>query len=244
VRILIWDFDGTLGYRVGGMWTAALLEVIRHEASEFDVTADRLQPYLQSGFPWHSPHQPHPEIENAEQWWQAIMPVFEEAFVGVGLIPSRARAMAAQVRHTYSNPSCWRLFDDTLPALDQLSSQGWAHVILSNHVPELREIIQHLGLEPYLVRIFNSAETGYEKPHPRAFGSVLAAFPDTTAAWMVGDHFEADIVGAESAGIPGILVRNPHKEAKRFCSDLREIERLVNLHQSGSFTPYVRRSRS
>ncbi len=243
MKILIWDFDGTSGYRVGGMWSAALHEVIRHEAPDFHVTADELRPFLQSGFPWHSPHQPHLEIETAEQWWQTIMPVFERAFAGVGLNIPRARAMAANVRRTYTDPAHWRLFDDTIPALGRLSSQGWTHVILSNHVPELREIIQHLGLESYLARIFNSAETGYEKPHPRAFGAVLTAFPDTTEAWMVGDRFEADIVGAESVGIPGILVRNPHREAKRFCSNLTEIERLVGLHQSGSFTPYVGRSR-
>lgn len=243
MRILLWDFDGTLGYRVGGMWTAALQEVILREAPEFHVAADRLRPYLQSGFPWHSPYQPHPEIETAEQWWQAIMPVFERAFAGVGLTLPRARAMAAYVRRTYSDPAHWCLFDDAIPALDRLSSQGWAHVILSNHVPELREIIQHLGLESHLVRIFNSAETGYEKPHPGAFGAVLAAFSDTAAAWMVGDRFEVDIVGAESAGIPGILVRNSHKKAIRFCSDLTEIENLLDHHRSGSSTPHARRSR-
>jgi hypothetical protein len=40
-KYLIWDFDGTLGYRPGG-WTAALLEVLQREAPTCDVTADQL----------------------------------------------------------------------------------------------------------------------------------------------------------------------------------------------------------
>ncbi|MFO7742923.1 MAG: hypothetical protein R6X31_11480 [Anaerolineae bacterium] len=36
--------------------------------------------------------------------------------------------------------------------------------------------------------MFNSAETGYEKPHPRAFQLVLEAFPDTEA--VVGGEVE------------------------------------------------------
>ncbi len=44
-----------------------------------------------------------------------------------------ASTRARFVDHTVS----WELFDDTLPALDQLSADGWSHVVLSNHVPEL-----------------------------------------------------------------------------------------------------------
>ena len=34
VKALIWDFDGTLGYRAGGMFGGALREIIRREAPE------------------------------------------------------------------------------------------------------------------------------------------------------------------------------------------------------------------
>lgn len=204
-----------------------MLEVIRHEAPEVGVTADQLRPYLQSGFPWHTPERSHLEIRSAEQWWNALAPIFERAFEGVGIDSSRARDMGKQVRRVYPDPERWRLFDDTVPTLERLSAQDWMHVVLSNHVPELREIIGHLGLERYIVRVFNSAETGYEKPHPRAFGSVLQSVGNTAEVWMIGDNFIADVVGAECVGIPGVLVRKQHEGARCCCPDLMQVPDII-----------------
>jgi HAD superfamily hydrolase (TIGR01549 family) len=206
---LIWDFDGTLAYRLGG-WTGALQEVIGREAPRCDVTADQLRPHLQAGFPWHTPEQPHPSVTSAEQWWNVLDPVFIRAFTALGIDEQQARWMATRVRQVYPHPARWRLFDDTLPTLDRLSRQGWTQVILSNHVPELPAIIHHLQLRPYISRIFNSAETGYEKPHPQAFRHTLAALGDIAAVWMIGDSLQADIIGASMAGLPAILVRGHH----------------------------------
>jgi putative hydrolase of the HAD superfamily len=135
--------------------------------------------------------------------------------------------MARRVRFVYLEPERWRLFDDTLPTLGHLQAEGWTNVVLSNHVPELREIVEYLRLGPYVARVLNSAETGYEKPHPEAFRAVLRAFDKATAVWMIGDNFKADIVGAESVGIPGILVRKVHKDARYYCTDLSLVPTTV-----------------
>jgi putative hydrolase of the HAD superfamily len=227
MRLLIWDFDGTLGYRIGGMWSGALLELLQQEMPDLQATADQLQPHLQAGFPWQRSDQPHPEIQTPEEWWNRLAPVFEDAFQGLGIEISQSTSLAQQVRQTYTNPGRWRLFDDALPTLDQLSTQSWTHVLLSNHVPELREIIHHLGLEPRLARIFNSAETGYEKPHPHAFQMVLDAFPESTTVWMIGDSMEADVLGAQALGIPAILARGRDKDARYDCARISDVKALV-----------------
>jgi len=224
MRLLIWDFDGTLGYRAGGMWAATLLEVLRREMPDLAVEAKEVQPYLQVGFPWHRPEQAHPELDTPEAWWSAVRPLFEKAFLAVGLEARQARSLARHIPQVYANPSRWRLFDDTLPTLDRLTQRGWTHVLLSNHVPELRQIVDHLGLTSRLARIFNSAETGYEKPHPRAFQMVLDAFPDATAVWMVGDSMRADVAGAEAVGIPAILVHGARGGVKRVWAALAQAE--------------------
>jgi putative hydrolase of the HAD superfamily len=227
-KLLIWDFDGTLGYRVGGMWSAALLEVISSEATGIRVTADQLRPYLQSGFPWHMPEQPHTETWSAGRWWDALDPVFARAFEAVGFERTRAWLMAKQVRCVYPDPVRWRLFDDTLPALSQLSEAGWHHVILSNHTPELPGLVKHLSLTPHILQVFGSAQTGYEKPHPGAFQTVLDAFPEVTQLWMIGDSLQADIEGARRVGIPGILVRCHHPEARLYRPGLAEITAFLS----------------
>jgi len=229
--LLIWDFDGTLGYRVGGMWSGALLELLQQEMPEMEITADQVQPYLQTGFPWQRPDKPHPEVKTPEEWWNRLLPVFEEAFQGLGIATSQSRWLARQVRHTYTNPECWCLFDDVLRTLDQLSAQGWTHVLLSNHVPELRGIIDHLGLGRRLARIFNSAETGYEKPHPYAFQMVLNAFSESTTVWMIGDSMKADVIGAQALSIPAILVHKQNKDARYACDQISDVKTLITQEQ-------------
>jgi hypothetical protein len=44
-----------------------------------------LRAHLQTGFPWHTPHQPYLENRAAEQWWNALDYIFERAFVAVGV---------------------------------------------------------------------------------------------------------------------------------------------------------------
>lgn len=227
MKTLIWDFDGTLGYRKGGLFAASLLEVVQRTEPGLNVTVDQIRPYLQSGFPWHMPERPHLEIESDEQWWEMLYPIFERALEGIGLDSSQAQSMAREVRTIYIDPERWELFDDTIPTLDLLSSQGWCHVILSNHTPELRDIVRHLNLESYIAKVFSSAEIGYEKPHPRAFQIVLEDLSGSRVMWMIGDSMSADIMGAKSVGILGILVRRYHKDAEYYCDSLSQVPTIV-----------------
>jgi putative hydrolase of the HAD superfamily len=224
---LIWDFDGTLGYRDGGRWAASLLEVLDNVLPSHTVTLDQIRPFLQNGFPWQEADRPHLHLTSADLWWNAILPVLERAYLGVGLDEDRARVLARQFRTVYLNLDRWRLFDDVLSTLDALSAQGWTHAILSNHVPELGDMVRHLGLASRIAYVFNSAETGYEKPNPRAFQIALEALPDVETVWMIGDSFTADVQGAERLGIPAILVRRSHPDAGRYCESLADVPVLI-----------------
>jgi HAD superfamily hydrolase (TIGR01549 family) len=229
MKYLIWDFDGTLGYRQDGMWSLVLLEILRQEKPEFYITMEQIRPFLQAGFPWHNPNQPHTEIKSPEQWWNALDKLFEQAFLGIGINSKEVGFLAKQVRRVYPTLTAWRLFEDVLPTLNQLSAMGWTHLMLSNHVPELRQIIHFLELDKYISQIFNSAETGYEKPHRQAFLTLLAALDDVESIWMIGDSMESDILGANAVGLSGILVRKYHAKAKYYCDTLKQIPEIIEL---------------
>ena len=107
------------------------------------------------------------------------------------------------------------------------SPRGVAHLILSNHLPELPEILDNLGLAGHLLEVFNSAESGYEKPHPRAFDGVFEAVAGAEAAWMVGDNLAADARAAEAVGLPAILVRGPKHDTRYHSTDLYGIVDIV-----------------
>ncbi len=236
MKTLLWDFDGTLGFRQGGMWAAALLQTIRQEDPLTPVTMEQLRPFLQSGFPWQNPELPHPEIRTAEQWWQRVEPVFECAMLGNGFDSKQAERLAKRVRPVYTQPEVWRLFEDVIPTLQRCASLGWQHVLLTNHVPELGSILEHLGLDKFLAAVYNSAETGFEKPHPQAFQTALAGVASPQLVRMIGDSYTADIQGAACSGIPGILVRKYQPEAEIFCERLDEIPAFLGQSKTGPTT--------
>ncbi|MEJ5199894.1 MAG: HAD family hydrolase [Anaerolineae bacterium] len=226
-KILIWDFDGTLGHREGRHWRNVLLEVLDRYMPGHPFDAEQLAPFLRSGFPWHAPEQPHTHITGADQWWAELEPVFVHAFEGIGVDAERSRWLAGQVREVYCNPIRFRLFEDVFPTLDALSARGWTHVILSNHVPEFNEIAARLSLTERMAAVFNSAWMGYEKPHPEIFRQVLRTIGDDGPRWMIGDSYSADVCGAASVGIPAVLVRRPHTGALLFSPDLTGVIEIV-----------------
>jgi putative hydrolase of the HAD superfamily len=227
-RLLIWDFDGTLAHRRGETgWSILLAEALDAEEPGHGHSADTFRPHLRDGFPWHRPEVAHPELCEPDSWWGAVRPVLSRAYEAAGYDPARALELAAAARRLYVDPGVgWALFDDTLPALERLAQAGWGHAILSNHVPELRQIVAGLGLDEVVDFVSCSAETGYEKPHPQAYASVVEALRPAEA-WMVGDNVVADVLGAEAVGIPAVLVRRPDPRAGRYADSLAGVERFL-----------------
>jgi putative hydrolase of the HAD superfamily len=223
MKLLAWDFDGTLAFREG-MWSKALADVACDQLPGCELMRDAFVPHLQSGFPWHNPELPHTHITSHEQWWEHLSPVIENAFVkGAGVSIEQAKRLVPHVRANYADPARWALFDDVLPCLKELTENGWKHVILSNHVPELPTLVKALGLAPHIAAVFNSATLGYEKPHPKSFGAVLTSFQDAVTVWMVGDNYVVDVQGARAAGLSAILVRKAHPGAAEFHETLSSI---------------------
>ena len=241
---LVWDFDGTLGYRVGG-WAGACVDVLEDTDPAREVTIEDVRPHLQSGYPWHTPERPHTDVSTADEWWRQLYPRFSTAFEANGVSPDRARDLARDVRRTYVT-SDWHVYEDAIPALSRLAEEGWRHVVLSNHVPELASILESLELTAHLEVIYVSAAIGYEKPHPEAFRPVLsdigfdpgdfdeadrvitASDESNPDIWMIGDSYRADVAGANAVGLPGILVRDSHPEATYECDDLSSIDDILS----------------
>jgi putative hydrolase of the HAD superfamily len=207
-KAVIWDFDETVARRAG-RWSDTLLEVMNLEAPGHAWTASSFVPGLTSGFPWHDWQRPHPELSDPDRWWEALRPVLRRALELAGVSHPVAEAASKRFRAEYLRLDRWSVFSDTEAALDRLGQAGWRHAILSNHCPELPELVRGLGLGDYFDIVLTSAAIGFEKPHPEAFACALRELGHPETVYMVGDSAEADIAGARRAGIPGVLVRRP-----------------------------------
>lgn len=225
-RVLLWDFDGTLGERPG-KWSGTLLAALDSTAPGHGFSRAEIAAELSSGFPWHDYQNGHPELTDPDAWWAHVIGILARALTRLGCAPETAERSAGLVRLLYPDPVYWRLFDDAIPALDGLSARGWRHVVVSNHMPELGRLLAALGIADRFAAVVNSALTGYEKPHPEAFRLARAAAGEPDRVWMIGDSLNADVNGAQAEGIDAILVRSADPSAKYQAADLFGVEPIV-----------------
>lgn len=230
--MVIWDFDGTLGYR-DGMWRGCLMETLDAHRPGHGVQMEVVRELLRDGFPWHRPDVAHPELSTPEAWWRPIRALIARAYIGVGIAPEDAQELAAVASARFADPTVgWHVFEDTVPVLTALKHEGWRHAILSNHIPELPALVDSLGLGELVDVVLSSAAIGYEKPHPTAFALALQACDDPDRVWMVGDNPIADIAGATAIGIPAILVRTQAQDCLDPPIDLFAAASIITSDQS------------
>ena len=225
IKAILLDFDGTLATR-NGRFAGTLVAEANGVLPERKLTKDEISPFLKTGFPWHTPEQPH-TYQTPDEWWVALNPVFVKAYMAVGLGPKLAEDLATKVRKVFLDFRQWSVYKDVVPCLSSLRRLGWVHYVLSNHVPELPQLVDSLGLSSFFADVSTSARTGFEKPHPEAFKGIIRQLPNDCNIWMIGDSHIADVQGANAIGLPAILVRNRHDDAKYCCASLNEIEEIL-----------------
>lgn len=208
-RVVFWDFDGTLASRPD-MWSGCLVEALDEISPGHELAPDDLRPGLRNGFPWHRPDLGHEYLRTAEDWWRAHRPLFVRAYRKAGINAVTATAAASQVSRLYYLPERWSVDPQARSALERVRSACWTSIVVSNHGPELSELVTALGLGDVIGDVITSAEVGFEKPHATIYRHALSRAGSPTTRWMIGDNPVADVEGAQAAGIPAILVHNRH----------------------------------
>lgn len=228
-KVLLFDFDGTLAYR-DGMWTATIHELLRTHGYH-GIDSEVIEPYTTTGFPWHEYEIPHSEFFNGLAWWEYMEKRVETILNNMGITKNDSAKISKEFRDAYLNIEKWHLFDDTIPALKKAAALEYPCYLLTNHTPEIHEIARRLNISDYLMKIFNSADIGYEKPHYKIFEHAMNGIREEPKNYiMIGDNYISDITGARSCGMNGILVRTPNKfNYKYYCANLDGIFDIINI---------------
>ncbi len=121
-------------------------------------------------------------------------------------------------------------FEDTIPALEGLRSQGYRLGVLSNLRRDMDELCEKIGLSPYLDFCISPAEAGGEKPNPAMFLEALKRVSASPAeAVHVGDQYGSDVQGARGVGMHGVLIdRGGHR------GDVTDCPKIASLAELGS----------
>ncbi|HEY5729574.1 MAG TPA: HAD family hydrolase [Anaerolineales bacterium] len=105
--------------------------------------------------------------------------------------------------------SNWALEEDAIATLQKLKVKGYNLGIISNagDDTDVQQLARGFGITEYFDFILTSAACSYRKPHPRIFELALSNwYCHPNEAVMVGDNLDADIRGAQEAGIYGIWI--------------------------------------
>jgi len=101
----------------------------------------------------------------------------------------------------------WVIEEDTLSTLKKLEEDGYRLGLISNagDDQDVQQLARRFGIFQYFDFILTSAACSYRKPHPRIFELALSNWYFLPSeAVMVGDNLDADIRGAQNAGLYAI----------------------------------------
>ena len=222
---ILWDFDGTLVSRPR-MWSAACMEALDQLTPGHPVTREDLRRGMSTRFPWHDAARSYAHLTEPDAWWAHVSTHFQQVLQGLG-VRGPLHPVTDRIRADIVDASRYTVYDDVHPTLSQLAEDGWQHVIVSNHVPELPAIVQALGLAAYFKGVLSSAIVGFEKPNPRIFQRALEMTAPDLPVWMIGDNVTADCLSVRSFGIRAILVRNDTAEFAPRAPDLYAASSLI-----------------
>jgi putative hydrolase of the HAD superfamily len=197
----------------------------------------------------HNLHQYAPDFEvfyqtyhtvNAEKWRLYRLGQLDKATLRATRfldtlkafdVHHRELATHLDTEYLERSPYKTHLLPGALEVLGALHEKYHLHIV-TNGFREVQGIkMAASGLEPFFKNTISSEEVGVNKPDPRIFHhALIQAGARAHHALMIGDHFEADILGAKKVGMDQVFF-NPentkHPEAATF--DIQHLNELLNF---------------
>lgn len=110
-------------------------------------------------------------------------------------------------------PNYNSLFEGTVEVLDYLLPKYKLHIITNGFEEVQTKKLENSNIAHYFDKIITSESVGVKKPNARIFNHALdlaRTTPETSM--MIGDNYEADIMGAQQIGMSTIFF-NSHEDS-------------------------------
>ena len=154
-----------------------------------------------------------------KEWNELVTEVFD------GSLPP---GFFAELYARFAEPDAWHIYEDVLPALDQLRSRKLKLGVISNWDERLRPLLHKLNLDHYFTTFAISLEVGYSKPSPAIFeraAKELSLSPNSIL--HVGDIPEMDLGGANAAGFQSVVIQRRRPSSAANISSLAELAAII-----------------
>jgi len=124
-------------------------------------------------------------------------------------------------------PEYNHLFDGAIELLDYLKPKYQLHIITNGFSQVQDKKLTNSNIGHYFETITNSEMAGQKKPNPIIFDYALSvAKASKEESIMIGDSFEADVLGALDFGIDAIYFNENKNEVKH---DVYQVNHLLEL---------------
>jgi putative hydrolase of the HAD superfamily len=224
IRAVVFDVDGTLVDHLGAQRAgleklySMLEEAQRVSVDEFVAIwqreADRYWEQYQAG-----------KVTFVQQRLLRVKAVFD----CLGGYASDETTMRVFQTYLAKYEGSWKLYDDVLPCLDSLD--GYRLAVLSNgDSGQQRRKLERTGIASCFESVVISGDLGVSKPHPDIFRRSLQELGvSAREAVYVGDHLEADALGAKEVGMWAIWLAREGCEGDPADVPVPIVESLVQV---------------
>lgn len=119
------------------------------------------------------------------------------------------------------------LFEDTIEVLEYLKPHYEMHIITNGFEEAQNKKIENSGLSRFFKTITNSEKAGVKKPNPIIFNHALElANADVSESLMIGDSYEADVLGAINMNMDAIHFNYRNESLGQEHDSITELSQL------------------
>ncbi|TGV02100.1 noncanonical pyrimidine nucleotidase, YjjG family [Flavivirga rizhaonensis] len=119
------------------------------------------------------------------------------------------------------------LFENTFEILDYLNLNYNLHIITNGFDEIQYKKLTLSNIDKYFKTVTNSEMVGVKKPNPKIFNFALeSAKSNSSQSVMIGDNYEADILGAKNIGME-VVFFDIHNEIVN--GNIKRIDNLIQL---------------
>jgi len=124
-------------------------------------------------------------------------------------------------------PNNNQLFEGAHEILEHLFPKYKLHIITNGFNEVQYKKLENSGLSKYFDKIITSEDAGVKKPNPRIFNFALDLAQATSKeSIMIGDNWEADVMGAIDNGLDAIYF---NYEKKLVGENIKSVNQLIEL---------------
>lgn len=123
------------------------------------------------------------------------------------------------------------LFKDAREVLNYLHAKYKLHIITNGFDEVQHKKLEVSGIRPFFKHVITSEIAGFQKPHSNIFRYALeSAGAGVLNSIVIGDSIEADIIGAQNAGLDHIFFNPLNQDnAHPVMYQIRELKELYDL---------------